>query len=197
MVHRMAGSCLSSYWVLNNLQSLVFWDSSEPKEGEGIHLQLVLPCETGDKHRTEIFTPGRRKGSKGSLILWNSECLLGEANNRVWDGWWHHQLNGHWVNSRSWWWTGRPGVLQSMGSQRVGHDWVTEMSWISIFLALSSKILEELSLLDQIIRKKRGECPSTAGIVLWNWKKAENWLFLQGSQQEIMGTSSSSLKHTI
>ena len=31
-----------------------------------------------------------------------------------------------WVNSRSWWWTGRPGVLQSMGSQRVRHDWVTE-----------------------------------------------------------------------
>ena len=34
-----------------------------------------------------------------------------------------------WVNSGSWWWTGRLGVLQSMGSQRVGHDWVTELSW--------------------------------------------------------------------
>ena len=34
-----------------------------------------------------------------------------------------------WVNSRSWWWTGRPGVLQSMGSQRVGHDWATELNW--------------------------------------------------------------------
>jgi len=33
-----------------------------------------------------------------------------------------------WVSSRSWWWTGKPGVLQSMGSQRVGHDWVTELS---------------------------------------------------------------------
>ena len=35
-----------------------------------------------------------------------------------------------WVNSRSWWWTGRPGLLQSMGSQRVGHDWATELNWI-------------------------------------------------------------------
>ena len=35
-----------------------------------------------------------------------------------------------WVNSGSWWWTGRPGVLQFMGSQRVGHDWATEMNWI-------------------------------------------------------------------
>ena len=34
-----------------------------------------------------------------------------------------------WVNSGSWWWTGRPGMLQSMGSQRVGHDWVTELNW--------------------------------------------------------------------
>ena len=34
-----------------------------------------------------------------------------------------------WVNSGSWWWTGRPGVLQFMGSQRVRHDWATELSW--------------------------------------------------------------------
>ena len=34
-----------------------------------------------------------------------------------------------WVNSGSWWWTGRPGVLRIMGSQRVGHDWATELNW--------------------------------------------------------------------
>ena len=34
-----------------------------------------------------------------------------------------------WVNSDSWWWTGRPGVLQFMESQRVGHDWATELNW--------------------------------------------------------------------
>ena len=44
--------------------------------------------------------------------------------------WWHHQLNGYeWVNSGNWWWTGRPGMLQSMGLQRVGYDWVTELNW--------------------------------------------------------------------
>ena len=43
---------------------------------------------------------------------------------------WHPRLNGrYWVSSRSWWWTGRPGVLQSIGSQRVGHDWATELTW--------------------------------------------------------------------
>ena len=34
-----------------------------------------------------------------------------------------------WVNSGSWWWTGRPGVLRFMGSQRVGHDWATELNF--------------------------------------------------------------------
>ena len=34
-----------------------------------------------------------------------------------------------WVDSGSWWWTGRPSVLQFMGSQRVGHDWGTELNW--------------------------------------------------------------------
>ena len=42
---------------------------------------------------------------------------------------WHHRLDGYvWVNSGTWWWTGKPGVLQPMGSQRVGHDWVTELN---------------------------------------------------------------------
>ena len=46
-----------------------------------------------------------------------------------WDGW-MASLTGWtwvWVRSRSWWWTGKPGVLQSMGSQRVRHDWATEL----------------------------------------------------------------------
>ena len=45
---------------------------------------------------------------------------------------WHHWLDGRWVwvNSGSWWWTGRPGLLRFMGSQRVGHDWATELNWI-------------------------------------------------------------------
>ena len=50
---------------------------------------------------------------------------------RGWDGWMASLIQWRWVwvNSGSWWWTGRPGVLQSMRSQRVGHDWVTELNW--------------------------------------------------------------------
>ena len=46
---------------------------------------------------------------------------------------WHHQCNGRWVwvGSGSWWWTRKPGMLKSMGSQRVGQDWATELNWTS------------------------------------------------------------------
>ena len=68
-----------------------------------------------------------------------------KGGNRGWDGWmasptWWMRV---WVNSRSWWWTGRPGGLQFMGSQRVGHDWATELkfslrSWISSLIPTGS-----------------------------------------------------------
>ena len=55
----------------------------------------------------------------------------GEGDDRGWDGWMASptQWTWVWVNSGSWWWTGRPGMLQSVGSQRVGHDWATELNW--------------------------------------------------------------------
>ena len=54
-----------------------------------------------------------------------------KGDNRGWDGWMasRTQWTWVWVNSRSWCWTGRPGMLWFMGSQRVGHDWVTELNW--------------------------------------------------------------------
>ena len=56
---------------------------------------------------------------------------VGEGDDRGWDGWMASQTQWTWVwvNFGSWWWTGRPGVLQSRGSQRVRHDWATELNW--------------------------------------------------------------------
>ena len=53
-----------------------------------------------------------------------------EGDDRGWDGWMASPTQWTWVCiiSGSWWWTGKPGVLQSMGSQRVGHHWVTELN---------------------------------------------------------------------
>ena len=59
----------------------------------------------------------------------------GEGNDRGWDGQMASptQWTWVWVNSGSWWWTWRPGMLQSMGLQRVRHDWVTELNWNKIY----------------------------------------------------------------
>ena len=54
-----------------------------------------------------------------------------KGDDRGLDGWMASptQWTWVWVNSRSWWWTGKPGVLQSMELQRVRHDWGTELNW--------------------------------------------------------------------
>ena len=73
----------------------------------------------------------RRVDSLEKTLILGGIGAGGEGVNRGWDGWmtsltWWTWV---WVNSGSWWWTGRPGVLRFMGSQRVGHDWVTELNW--------------------------------------------------------------------
>ena len=57
---------------------------------------------------------GRRKRGRQKMTCWMASLT-----------WW----TWVWVSSGNWWWTGKPGVLQSMGSQRVGHDWATELNW--------------------------------------------------------------------
>ena len=61
---------------------------------------------------------------------WDGLGAGGEGDNRGWDGLMASPTpwTWVWVNSESWWWTGRPGVLRFMGSQRVGQDWANELN---------------------------------------------------------------------
>ena len=65
------------------------------------------------------------------LWCWEGLGAGGEGDDRQWDGWMASltRWTWVWVNSGSWWWTGRPGVLRFMGLQRVRHDWVTELNY--------------------------------------------------------------------
>ena len=58
--------------------------------------------------------------------------VLDGGDDRGWDGCMASPIRWTWVwvNSGCWWWTGRPGVLRFMGSQRVGHDWATQLNWM-------------------------------------------------------------------
>ena len=70
----------------------------------------------------------------GKAWCWEGLWAGGEGDDRGWDGWMASltRWTWVWVNSGSWWWTGRPGVLRFMGSQRVGHDWATELNWTDV-----------------------------------------------------------------
>ena len=72
-----------------------------------------------------------RVDSLEKTLIWEGLGAGGEGDNRGWDGWLTSLTRWTWVrvNSGSWWWTGRLGVLQFMGSQRIGHDWATELNW--------------------------------------------------------------------
>ena len=71
----------------------------------------------------------------------------GKGDDRGWDGWMATPTRWMWVwvNSGRWWWTGRPGVLRFMGSQRVRHDWATELNWTVHGVTKSQTQTEELS----------------------------------------------------
>ena len=102
----------------------------------------------------------------GLKTSWISQCCWeelgagGEGNERGWDGWMASLTQWTWisVNSRSWWWTGRPGVLRFMGSQRVGHDWVTDLIWSD--LKPTDKLLERCTSVETTWVSKEEEAGS-------------------------------------
>ena len=92
----------------------------------------------------------RRADSLAKTLMLERLKAVGEGTDRGWEGWMASptQWTWVWVNSGSWWWTEWPGVLWSMGSQRVWHNWETKMNWtelmgldamISVFWVLSFK----------------------------------------------------------
>ena len=117
------------FWIVVLVKTLESpWDCKE--------IQPVYP----KGNQSWIFI-GRIDSEAETLILWPPDAknwLIGKDPHAGKD--WRQEEKGMtkdemagwtwvWVSSGSWWWTGRPGVLQSMGSQRVRHDWATELNW--------------------------------------------------------------------
>ena len=85
----------------------------------------------GRNDASTLATLGEELTHWKRLWCWEGLGAGGEGDDRGWDGWMASltRWTRVWVNSGSWWWTGRPGALRFMGSQRVGHDWETELKW--------------------------------------------------------------------
>ena len=120
---------------------------------------LPLDCKeikpVNPKENQSWIFIGRTKAEAETLILWPPDAknwLIGKdpdagktegRSRRGWHGWIASptQQTCVWASSGSWWWTGKPGVLQSMGLQRVGHDWATELNWWASLVAQTVKHL--------------------------------------------------------
>ena len=141
-------------WIISYSESINFSPPSHSNKGTNVG---ICGYTQGNQWRrkwqpTPVLLPGKFLGW-GSLVGYSPwgrkeldttdrlhflsfhSSLLGaggEGDDRGWDGWMASLTRWTWVsvNSGSWWWTGRPGVLRFMGSQRVRHDWTTELNWM-------------------------------------------------------------------
>ena len=130
-------------WALKNW---CFWTVVSEKTLESpLDFKEIQPVHPkGDQ--SLVFT-GRTDVEAETPIFWATSCeelthlkrpwcwerlrAGGERDDRGWDDWMTSPTRWTWVwvDSGSWWWTGRPGMLRFMGSQRVGHNWATELNW--------------------------------------------------------------------
>ena len=90
----------------------------------------------------------RRTDSLEKTLMLERLKAGGEGDDQGWDGWMASptQWTWIWASSGSWWWTGKPGVLQSIGSQRVGRDWATELKkgWVHVLLLCHLELISFL-----------------------------------------------------
>ena len=100
------------------------------------------------KLKLKYFGHPMRRADSFEKTCWERLREGGEGDDRGWDGWMASltQWTWVWVNSGSWWWTERPGLLQSTGSQRVRHDWATEVNWTHQCTLLSYELKKKISL---------------------------------------------------
>ena len=109
-------------WTARRSSQSILKEISPGCSLEGLMLKLKLQCFGHLMWRADSL--------EKTLLLGKIEGRRRRGWQR-WDGWMASltQWTWVWVDSGSWWWTGRPGVLRFMGSQRVRHDWMTELNW--------------------------------------------------------------------
>ena len=120
--------CFWTVVLKNTLESPLECTEIKPVHPKG-NQSWIFVGRTDAEAETPILWPPDSKNLTHLKRPWCWERLKagGEGDGRGWDGWMVSPTpwTWVWVDSRSWWWTGRPGVLGSMGSQRARHDWAT------------------------------------------------------------------------
>ena len=128
-------SCFWTVVLEKTLESPLDCKEIQPVHSKGNQSWIFIGRTDAEAETLVLWPPDANNWLLGKRPwCWERLKVGGERDNRGWDGCMVSltQWTWVWVNSGSWWWTGRPGVLQSMGSQRVGHDWVTELNWTEL-----------------------------------------------------------------
>ena len=129
-------------WTVRSSNQSILKEISPKYSLEGLMLKLKLQYFG---HLIEELTHWKR------LWCWEGLGAGGKGSDRGQDGCLASltRWTWVWVNSGSWWWTGRPGMLRFMGSQRIGHEWATELNWTEAYA--SSTLLDMAKLLSKLI----------------------------------------------
>ena len=106
----------------------------QPDHSEGDQPWNVFGINDAKVETPVLWPPHAKCWLIGRLWCWEGLGPGREWDDRGWDGWMASltRWTWVWVNSGSWWWTWRLGMLRFMGSQRVGHDWGTELNWTEL-----------------------------------------------------------------
>ena len=128
------GTFIDSAYFLRNQEYILYFltlSSIPPVHPKGDQSWVFVGRTDVEAETPILWPPDEELTHWKRPWCWERLRAGGEGDGRGWDGWMASltQWTWVWVNSGSWWWTGRPGVLQFMGLQRVGHDWVTELNW--------------------------------------------------------------------
>ena len=123
--------CFWSVELKKTLESPLDGKEIQPVHPNGDQSWMFIGWADAEAETPILWPPDAK-----SLLIWKYPDVRtlkagGEGDTRGWDSWMASltQWTWVWVNSGSWWWTRRPGVLRFMGSQRVRHDWETELNW--------------------------------------------------------------------
>ena len=166
-------------WTARTSNQFILKETSPGCSLKGLMLRLKL----------QYFRHLMQRVDSWEKWCWEGLGAGGEEDNRGWDGWMASltRCTWVWVNCRRWWRTGRPGMLQFMGLQRVGHDWVNELNWTDLtcfqFFAKWRNVSREL------VRKEKEKQtnkkkPCTFSMALWQSEKDS---FLQFNEKFLSG----------
>ena len=129
--HRRIG-CFWTVVLVKTLESLLYCKKIKPVNPKGNQSWIFIGRTDAEAETPILWPPDAKNWLIGKDLDAGKDLREGEeVDDRGWDGWmalptW---LTWLWASSGTWWWTGKPGVLQFMGLQRVRHNWATELNW--------------------------------------------------------------------